>query len=53
MGIFGLCGTTLTWLSPALGFPELQSTAAWVIFGGAAQILPVSAAVTWFASRTR
>jgi len=40
LSVFGLCGVTVTWLSPALGFPELQSVTAWVVFGGASGILP-------------
>ena len=40
LSVFGLAGVTATWLSPALGFPELQTLTAWVVFGGAAGILP-------------
>lgn len=40
LGIFGLCGVVATWLAPALGYPELQTTTAWVVFGGAAGIFP-------------
>lgn len=52
LGIFGLCGVTATWLSPALGFPELQTVTAWVVFGGAAGIFPASRVAEAIVSRT-
>lgn len=51
LGIFGLLGVTATWLAPAFGYPELQSTTAWLAFGGAAGIFPASRLAEAIAAR--